>query len=151
MFHSPCVFTSSLAPAALALQHSIVSEKQFSPQRVSRTNAPPPAHRPQTSPSNQTFQPTLSELPPFGQQDREPTFFGLLTIDPSLLSEPVNDLPPATDPEPGVSLCVLNYTTNRPLCESTYWCAIAVDVCMHYIRVQVMYAYQCVGTVVVRN
>ena len=133
MFHSPCCISiPSPAPAALALlMHSTVSEEQ----RVSRTNAPPPAHHPQTSPSYQTFVPDLSELLPFGQQNTEPTFFGLLTIDPSLQSEPINDLPPAADPQPGVCLCILSNTTNRPLCESTYWCAIAVDVCIH------LYAY----------
>ena len=135
MFHSPCVFTPSSAPAALAQRHSTVSENQFPSQRVSRTNAPPPAHRPQA------FQPTLSDLPSFGQQDRELTFFELLTIDPSLQSEPVDDLPPATDPEPGVCLCVLSNTTSRPLCESMYWCAIVVDLCMHYIR---MTGYVCI-------
>ena len=109
-FHSSCcTSTSSLAPATLApLTVSTVSEEQCPLQRLS-TSAPPPAHRPQTPPLNQTFQPTLSELPPFGQQDREPTFFELLTIDPSLQSEPVNNLPPAADPERGVCLCVILY------------------------------------------
>ena len=132
LFHSPCcISTPSPAPAVLVLRHSTVSEKQFPPQRVSRTNAPLPAHHPQTSHSYQAFLPTPSELPPFGQQNTELTFFELLTIDPSLLSEPVDDRPQATDPEPGVCLCVLSNTTSRPLCESTYWCAIAVDVCIH--------------------
>ena len=107
-FHSPCcTSTSSPAPAALApLTDSTVSEEQFPLQRLS-TSAPPPAHRPQTPPPKQTFQPTPSELPPFGQKDRESTFFGLLTIDLFLQSEPVNNMPPPADPEPGVCLCVI--------------------------------------------
>ena len=100
MFHSPCcISTPSPAPA-----ESTVSEGQG----VSRTNAPPPANHPQTSPSYLTPLPALPELPPLGQQNTEPTSFGSVTIDPSLLSEPVDGLPPATDFEPGVSLCVLS-------------------------------------------
>ena len=107
-FHSPCcTSTSSAAPAVLApITDSTVSEEQFPLQRLS-TSALPSTHRPQTPPPNQTFQPNPSELPPFGQQDREPTFFGLLNVDPSLQSEPVNNLPPPADPEPGVCLCVI--------------------------------------------
>ena len=104
MFHSPCcISTPSPAPA-----ESTVSEGQG----ISRTNAPPPANHPQTSPSYLTPLPALLELPPLGQQNTEPTSFGLVTIDPSLQSEPVDDLPPATDPEPGVCLCVLSNTKN---------------------------------------
>ena len=37
-------------------------------------------------------------------------FIGLLDADPFLQYEPVDDLPPATDPEPGVCFCVILQT-----------------------------------------
>lgn len=103
---------SPLDPAALPpLTDSTWCEEQ-SPLRNSGMNAPPLADPPQTASLSQMYQPSPSELP-FGQEDVHPTLFGLLTIDPSLPSNPLSSHPPAADPGLGVCwacMCVMLQT-----------------------------------------
>ena len=77
---------------------AVPSEEQ-APLRNS--NTPPLADQPQTPPFNQTFQAAPSELP-FGEQESRPTYFGSLTVDPSLPPNVLIVRPPDVDPELGV-------------------------------------------------
>ena len=95
-----CPFYFTSTPAVLApLTDPTVCEEQIPLQERSVAQAP----------SSQKYQPSPSELP-FGQQDAHPTFFGPLTIDPSLPPDPLSHPPPAADPRLGacwVCMCVM--------------------------------------------
>ena len=111
-------------------------------------NTSPPADQPQAPPSNQMHRPTLSELP-FGQQDEHPTLFGLLTLGPAPQSNPLNDQPPATDPELGMYWACMSAMLQTGQCLK-YRCPMSIFYTVYVTR-YCTYTYQCTDAGVVQE